>query len=509
MKIKKIIALLCILMMLTSSLAFAALPNRNDLTEQQGNENGQVFGELDGQIDGRSDAENKLTNDYSRHLLSDINIQYKFNLKRDDYYYGYYFLQSYKAYYRTAYEAAYREVITSEVLIHYQDADSHGSDLGQINGKALGTVDFNNRRENDWQNAYNNFLANGTLVSRFSLDNETDDYRLAFEAAFKKAFMEAYTKMYQELNLTYETRNVNYWKVSMDELHVAYNDLVPNIVNGNTSASTTDRVMIDIEAGTVYEDNYIGITKVLDDVNNVGSKLENLTKAYKILANRNTESIKLEKPIKLSFTYSGDGYAGIYKLINGSWVYQISKFEKDRIYTEIPSGYYAGGTYAVFKDDSVHRFTDVMFNWANDEINALVRRDTLELTTYFRPRDYITREELAQMIYKAYAQNNPLQYTPVPRATDIAQSPYQAAINYVVDQQEMALDASGAFNPQGKVTYNDIEWIMSHVKDYDFKWQPYEDKMLYDAYTRSGSLVSMSQPITRAEIAYMLYYEYQ
>jgi len=508
-KINRIILLFLILASSVSNTVFAAdLLDANDQAETQGISDGSYFGDLDGRECGFEDYNNGELNDYTDRLMTENEIAKKYKLTDNDYYYKYYFIQAYQVYFQIAYKSAFRESKSNDEILDYGYAFDHGVSLGEKQGEISAFIDFSNELTNDWERAYTAFINNGTLLSRFRLDRESTDYQTYFSSGFREGFKNSYAISFQEENVLVETQNISFQKIGLSPMLIEYSDSAPSYTSGYLSIDTDYRVNIDFPEGAVYEDVYFGLGKLQKEYRLKNEDLRAISAQYKIQIGFTPGTVTLEKPIKLSFEYYGTSKAGIYEYTNGKWVYLPSNFEEGTIYTEIPSGYYDGGVYALFIDEDYVSPLDITFNWARSEIDTLARRGILDQAVYFNPNQSITREEFAELIYRAFNQLYPKTTTSsrlVLQDQELINENAILAVDYMISKGYMALDSNNNFNPNALMTYTELQHTMSVILSYSFEWETIADKMLYDNYKKSLSYSSYENHPLRSEVAFLIY----
>lgn len=487
--------------MLSSSFVFAA-----DTSGPSGTADGSMMGTLDGGTAGRADVSAKKVNNYLSALPSDALITTRFSLSFDNATYRNAFIIAYKDSFQTTYNNAYRAVNIDEYLVPVEDAYDHGIAAGTVQGQLSAMIDFTQGNLDNWEKAYNAYLAEGSLVLRYFLDRESLAYRNAFSEGHREAFMKNYTETYQVKNVETEIRNKNAHLISMTETFIEFQEEYVHFVLGAASPEMRTPMSLFIPAATLYEPTYISASKTQNtfNVGNAVSKMTPVSGKYKIDVLNDTGSVTLKKPMTLSFEYSGSERAGVYQWLNGKWVYQYTTLTDGSIFITIPTGYYAGGEYAIFIDETYKIVSDITFNWAYKEIYTLMRRDILSDAGAFTPNAKITRGQLAQMIYNQIGVTSPLTTT-VPTISDAsALGGYKKAVEYMVGKRYMKLDAKGAFNPSANVTYTETESILSNMFLRNVSWSEISNKMLVEKYARSVGATNRAAFLTKAEAAYMM-----
>ncbi|MBF4693843.1 S-layer homology domain-containing protein [Fusibacter ferrireducens] len=476
-----------------------------EMNIQEGLANGQVFGQLDGSIEGRAHQLEGYDISYGNLILGDYAIIAKYNLAVEDYNYRVNFIKAYKSYYEIAYNSAYRSASLLKIATPVNNGRTYGLQAGKVEGKVAAMKDYYQNRYNNWERAYNEFLNSKTLNTRYALDAESIDYGLSFRTAFEEGFYLSYYETFQKEKLDVAIRNRTSELVTGNKTILKYDDVLVDFSGGSSSSKTEVPVMIDIPDAAIYTPTYLSLYKN-ENLHLENEVLESASSKFVVEVDNVNRSMDLNKPLRLIFTFKGSENAGIYKWENNKWFYQITEFKEDSIYTEIPKGTYTGGEYIVLIDPENSSYTDMRFNWAAKEINALKRRGYLEDELTFRPTNFITKLEMARMLYKVYANSemDGLTFRYTIRDDDIDPNDFKY-INYVLNNNYMMLDAEGKFNPNDTVQYQEVETIMSTVLMRPFSWNDVADKMLREKYKRSRGSESISRPIFRDEFAYIMY----
>ena len=476
-----------------------------EMNIQEGLQYGQVFGTLDGSIDGRAHQSEGLDISYSNMILGDFQIISKYHLAVENLDYRLNFLKAYRDYYEIAYNSAYRSASLVKIITPVKEGRNYGLQAGEIEGKAAAMKDYYANRYNNWQRAYDEFVNLKTLNNRYFLDGESVDYGLSFRTGFEEAFYTSYYETFQKEKLDAAVKNRTSILVTSNKTILKFDNSLVDFSGGKPNTKTETPVMIDIPDAAIYTPTYLTLYND-KNLHLENETLENATSKYVVEVDNVDRRMVLNKPLRLIFDFNGSENAGIYKWENGKWFYQITNFKENSIYTEIPQGIYTGGEYMVLIDPENSSFTDMRFNWARDEINALKRRGYLEEEDLFRPTNFITRLEMAKMLYNVYSNGDggtiAWNYSIKDKLINPDDMKY---MNYVIERAYMKLDADGKFNPDETVSYKEVEEIMSSILMADFKWEDVASKMLHDKYKRSRGSESLLRPIFRDEFAYIMY----
>ncbi len=505
---KKMIAIF-IGIILTVGCSFAedsATPlTPEEMNVQEGLSYGQTFGTYDGTLDGRAHQEAGIDIGYYQSMPSETAIIEKYNLSNEDLFYKLNFIKAYQDYYEIAYNSAYRSANLSKKSVPISNGYGNGIKAGTVEGKAAAMRDYYQNRFTNWERALTEFVNERSLNIRYALDGEMTEYGESFRSGFNQAFFEAYTDAFQNTKLDAAIRNRTSELVTTNSSRLEFKDTFVDYNSGEELVSNKTLVRIEIPDAAVYSPTYLSLYKD-KNVNSNYIQFETVSPKYVVKVDNVKGGMELNKPLKLVFKFNGSENAGIYKLMNNKWFYQITHFTEEEIYTEIPDGFFTGGEYMVMIDPENSAFTDMRFNWARDEINALKRRGYLEDKDLFRPTNFITRIEMAKMLYNVYSngEEDTIAWN-YSIKDDLINPDDMKYMNYVIGRAYMKLDADGKFNPDETVSYKEVEEIMSSILMDDFKWEDVANKMLRDKYKRSRGSESLSRPIFRDEFAYIMY----
>ncbi|MDM8535038.1 hypothetical protein QUF55_10100, partial [Clostridiaceae bacterium HSG29] len=242
----------------------------------------EIAGELHGKYFAEFDAAQVAIQDYHEGNYNDWTISYpstvetkiKYNLYMDSGIYVTAFLESYEENYEIAYKENYRETSVDISSAPEENGNLQGTTMGSLKGEADGMLDVIRNSPSNWQMAYNEMINESSLLIRYNLYRENDEYVESFIGAFKTAYEVAYQRMYQETNVEIETRNINYRKVDSNEKIVGYSEYVLNFDGGVKSLESVIPFYIEIESGTIYSsETYFAITENQLPISNLNGRL--------------------------------------------------------------------------------------------------------------------------------------------------------------------------------------------------------------------------------------------
>lgn len=466
---------------------------------------GKYFAELDAAQVAIQDYHEGKYNDWTLSYPTEVATKIKYDLYKDSDLYINAFMESYKENFELAYKENYRDTNIELSTAPEENGNLQGNTMGSLKGEADGMLDVIRNNRSNWQSAYNEMISGNDLFTRYNLYRENKEYIDSFEGAFKTAYEIAYQRMYQETNIEIETRNVNYRKVDSNEKIVGYSQYVLNIDGGSKSLESTIPFFIEIDVGTIYSsETYFGISENQLPVSNLNGKLK-ASGVYDIKVINSDLSVKLQKPIKLSFNFYGSSKAGIYKFVNKQWMYLQTEFDDGVIYTEIPAVDFNGGKFAILIDNEYRPLQDSMLHWAYDDLKVYLKRGYISNETDFNPDSYMTRKEFSRMIRRNtdgmidYSYSSPIDFVDKDLFLE-----YQNDINFMVTKGYMNGVSSDLFNPNGYITYNQVEIVMNRIMNEEFSWNDISELMLTERFNKSKVNDFKSNYIDKAEVIFML-----
>lgn len=474
-------------------------------SESSGEDHGKYFGELEGQKAGLSDYSSNNYNDWEDNIPSETAIKNKYNLYKDTDEYADAFIEAFEENFKIAYRESYRDANVESKSVYVSNGYDDGFMMGTSQGEADGAQDIIQGRFSNWQKAYNEYIDESNLMIRFNLYRDNKEYHEHFATGFKLAYESAYQQAYQAVNITIERSNINYKKVDSFANNIAFNTYDVSLTNGNQGTTSKQILSLVFEEGSVFHpDTYIGISESQLPFRELGNK-RNVMPVYKINVINDEHFVQLEKPIELRFNFNGDSTAGIYKYVNRQWMYLDTKYDRGQLYTEIPAGDFAGGQYAVLTDSDYRPMTSTSLHWAYKDIRVFMKRGFISPYESFYPDQEITRKEFAQMIYDNTHGARDIEYAATKNFEDQEYfGEYANAIHFMVQKGYMNGVSNTEFNPNGKLTYYQVQVVMDRILDEEFSWYEIEENMLTERFHQSKANEYLSNAINKAEVIYML-----
>lgn len=474
-----------------------------------GEEMGRYFGELLGANHGRNDYYNNLKSDWKRNLPTETNIIDEYKLRNDTKEYSDAFLKAFKIGYEEEYLYSYRITNYEIQSAPNQAALNLGKEEGQVAGEAYAMMDYIQGKSNNWLRSFNELELQNSLLNRYELFREELQYKVGFINGFKDGFQSAYTAYYQGFNAEVGERNINYKIMSMHEDMIEFEDRMVHFIHGEENVEKNITAQLYVPAGTFYTETYVALQKeeMSSAINN--ETLIPVTKIYDMKVINNVNSLQLRKPLTLTFKYYGSYRGGIYQLIDSKWRYVYSEIEDGVIKTEIPSGFYNGGRYAVFIDEDYVELMDIHTHWANRELYTFLRRGYIQgdKDKKYNPDQSMTRGELLLLLSKIQGWNTSNDTRNADKFEDFNNfGIYTKTIDYAVSKGYIDGYDDKSFKPNNPITYIELEEIMKKILDNDnFAWETIAEKMLYERYARSNSRLGKDKFATKGEVVYMLH----
>ena len=453
---------------------------------------GVRFGKIEGQLSGYMDSLDGKKNNWSKAIPTNKKIIDEYNLSKDTTEYRSAFLVDFRDNFKKAYEEAFRDENFKDSLTTKESALLHGGNIGKLEGEVYGKLDYIGGKKNNWESR---LPFDSVIIERYNLNRETSEYRKSFLNGYKDSFRDSYNIAFWEENLEIAEGNLSIDYISM---------------SGGEVYSYDGAMKLKIEPGSFYEETGISIERASLYDNFLGAAMTRATHSYNIKVQNLLNSVNLKKPITIEFEYYGPKEGGIYEFKNGRWTYLYSQFEGDKIYVDIHTNRYLGGTYAVFIDETYKTMDDIGGHWAARSIETFLRRN--HISGYpdrtFRPDQSITRAEFVKILDNVYGWSMYSSYTHT--SINFGDSSifgvFADSISKAVSLGYVKGYTDNTFRPHIPITYQEVEWLMQRITGrQDFKWYTVAEKIFKDYYIRSKSYNSKENYITRAEVVYLLH----
>lgn len=479
-----------------------------DYSYEQGLKDGDEFAKDLATLNARKDYLLGLSNDYKRNMPSNREIIDLFNLDneskeyKDAFLAGFEYGQSttggkinggYILYYNDAYRKENKETIETPDL----NGESGGREIGRMKGEYAAIIDITLGKANFWTSHKVN---DELIINEYGLQFQSENYRNSFINGYWNEFMKSYNETYKKLQQDSNKVKTHTEKISIDG-------------KMNIGIPSDDKFLVDIEAGTYYNDVIVTIDSI--PTTYVSPKSERHTQAsgvYGLKIMNLAGTFDKNKKITIKFkSFGKDVKYGIYKYHYNKWIYIPSVQDGDYLTADINLSNINlyGNIYAVRVDNELPIFHESRGHWARDEINTYVKREVIfgYPDKTFKPDKEISRGEFVTMLSRLYDWYPPYDSANVTKFKDYKEFGYaEKAISYATYYNIVNGYNDGTFRPHNPITYKEVEIIMSRVlNEPSFKWDYFADKMLYDKKVRCSSKDSMNNKITRAEFTFLLH----
>lgn len=479
-----------------------------DYSYEQGLKDGDEYARDLATLNGRKDYLLGLSNDYRRNMPSNREIINMFNLDneskeyKDAFLAGFEYGQStsggktdggYVLYYNEAYRKANKETTETPDL----NGEEGGRSIGKMKGEYAAIIDITLGKANSWTDHKVN---DEIIINEYGLQFQSENYREAFIIGYWDEFMKSYNEIYKKLQQDSNKVKTYTEKISIDG-------------KKDIGIPEDDKFLVDIEAGTYYNDVIVTVDSIPTSyVNPNSTRHTQASGVYGLKVMNLVGTFDKNKKITVKFkSYGKDVKYGIYKYHYNKWVYIPSKQEGDYLVADINLNNInlMGNIYAVRVDNELPIFHESRGHWAKDEINTYVKREIIYgyPDKSFKPDREISRGEFVTMLSRLYDWYPPYDSTNVTLFKDYKEFGYaEKAISYATYYKIVNGYSDNTFRPHNPITYKEVEIIMSRVLgDKNFKWDYFANKMLYEKKVRSSSKDSMNNKITRAEFTFMLH----
>ncbi len=459
-------------------------------------------------LHGRKDYLLGFSNEYRRNIPSEREIIDMFNLDNELNEYEVAFLAAfelgqstsggkteggYMFYYNEAYRKSNKDTIETPDL----NGEEGGRTIGKMKGEYAAIIDITMEKANSWTS---HKVDDEIIINDFGLKFQSTNYRIAFITGYWDEFMKSYNQNYKKLQQDNNRVKTHTEKISIDG-------------SQNIGISEDDKFLVDIEAGTYYNDVVVTIDSIPTSYLNLNSKrYTQASGLYGLKILNLAGTFDKNKRITIKFkSFGKDVKYGIYKYNYNKWIYIPSRQEGDYLISDlnINNINLLGNIYAVRVDNELPSFHDSRGNWAKDEINTYVKREIIYgyPDSSFKPNKEISRGEFVTILSRLFDWYPPFDSSNITSFKDYNEFGYaEKAISYATHYKIVNGYPDGTFRPHDTITYKEVEFIMSKaLNDKSFNWSFFADKMMYEKSIRSESWDSMNKKITRAELVYMLY----
>ncbi|ABW19173.1 S-layer homology domain-containing protein [Alkaliphilus oremlandii] len=478
-----------------------------DYSYEQGLKAGDEYARSLAELNGKKDYLQGLSNNYQRNMPSHKEIIVMFHLSnehseyRDAFLTGFEYGQStsggisdggYIAYYNNAYREANKLTVETPDGQGYEN----GGEIGRMKGEYEAIMDVTMGKLNSWSS----HKKSDTIISNeYGLGFQSENYRASFILGYWDEFMKSYNETYKRLQQDTNKVKTHTEKISMDG-------------KKNIGIFGDDKFLVDIEAGTYYNDVIVTVDNVPASYLNLNSwRYTQASGVYGLKIINPSDSFDRNKKITVKFkSYGNSEQYGIYKYHYNKWIYIPSVQEGNYLVADININNISstGNIYAVRVDHQLPTFHDIRGHWAKNEINTYIKREVIYgyPDGTFKPDRHISRGEFVTMLSRLYDWYPPQDSSNVTKFRDYAEFGYaEKAISYATYHNIVQGYADETFKPQNPITYREVEIIMSRIIGSNFNWHYIAEKMMYEKKIYSESRNNMNHWITRAEFTFLLH----
>ncbi len=403
--------------------------------------------------------------------------------------------------------------ITLQITYELESFESLGVSYGEAYGNSMAVRDYEIRRGKNAERAYNEFNAAENVFRMLDMHIIEEEDRESMLRVIEDSFISAYDTYYDNLYINEISQEGNYLNLFLTAVSFSYDEFKSEVVGKGTAITTMPALSIEIEEFTFYEEAFLRISKNIREQFLPIDNKRLMTDSYDLtIFNKVTPSTPTSanatKPFEISFNGVGSDRAGIYKMVNGEWTYQYTKFEDINLVHTVPTGDFSGGIYAVLIDYDYPIVTGINLSWAYEALYTYLRREYLFLDneTSYDPAKEITRKEFAYLIYKNSYDADYNSYENKTFKDKSEFGTYEAAINYCYNKGYLYGINEEEFNPNGTLTYEQVEIVMQRLLKKDFTFNEISNSMMNDKFKKSNYLLGNNQNINRDEAVYTFYY---
>lgn len=462
-------------------------------SKEDGKTDGSTFGGIMGRTFGIKDYYEGGNADYNKNMPKESEIRRDYFLYKNNSDYSEGFINGFKKAYEESYIKSFREAKNNIILLEDSSAYENGKDVGEIQGRVQGNIDYVEKKNNDWTRSK---IYSGNIISEYNLIYQTSKYINSFINGYLDGYSKAYTETYKELS-----QGGAMAKTICETIGI----------NGGTVRSLDGGFTVELDKGTYYKPVILTID-TLNDNYFMSDKYVVASNCYRVNVINPSGISSKDKQVRISFEYYGNQDGGIYELENGKWKYLTSTIEDNNIVANINPATIKldGNSFAVLIDAKTKIFHDIRGHWAKDEITAYIRRGVINgyPDKKFKPDQHITRVEFLTLLSRLYEWDlpNDISNNELFKDYKTFNKYNEKYISYSLSHGYITGYSDKYFRPYNNISYKEVDDIMKKIlMDSSFKWEKYAEQMIYDKKIRSSSYDSYSNNITRAELCYMLY----
>lgn len=172
---------------------YSEIKNEDELKNNFAEELGKTLGS----IYGYRDFQNGVKSNWKRALPSEKTIKRMFNLNMETRDYVDEFLSQFEISFIEGYKESYEKAMMEPIKTSLEQGIKDGEELGKLLGATFGAKDYYENRDNDFTR---NIPSDRDIVTEYSLNSESDEYKDGFLSGFKRAYEIEYNKVFREAN---------------------------------------------------------------------------------------------------------------------------------------------------------------------------------------------------------------------------------------------------------------------------------------------------------------------
>lgn len=463
---------------------------------------GSEAGSIDGEEAGLSEHDKGYKSDWRRNFPTVKALIEKYNLSKNGSDYQNQFIANYKKAYQSAYINAF--LGSTDKLKKKKDAKTRSHDIGFAEGAAMAATDLVRRSKSDWDLAYDRFLREGPVRSRYNLEIESEEFLKTFEINFKEGFKNGYTESFTDKMLEHAEANINFVLIGRRGGELVHSTDNISISSSSVGSENTSDFVVKIPENAILQENYLGASMIEGYEAYKNEDFLALTFPYRVAVKSDNKFVNLHKPIRVSINYTGNSRGGIYKWDGYRWLYQHTKFEESNAVIEIEPHNYKGGIYALMYDEKFVYPKDAWSNRLGKEILVAYRRGYVPQASYFNPDSKMTYLEYADLVYNAFRYKT--LYIEKPRYIENQDDilGYEKQVQFAIAMGYLPLNENNTFDAFENISYDQLQFLVSNKISHDHDFSFIAQKMLNKKFYRSDFLTGKSIYPTKAEIVYTL-----
>ncbi len=454
------------------------------------------LGKALGNIYGARDFQNGDKSDWEGALPSDKEIRSMFNLSTQDSDYREFFIDAFKLAFRDEYILSYDKAQFEPYRVTLAQGIEDGEAIGELMGSAFAYKDFYEKEDKDYTR---NLPTDRVIITEYSLNNDSEEYKEGFLSAFLRKYEESYNAAYRQANMNDTIRDEGDALSSgqeigklkgeiqgnMDYLQRLSNDWKRSIPNEQYLISEYD---LNLQSSNYrdlfvsgfydgYSEGYNGKYKELTQGAGIGESVSSMIPLAggSVLSSDNAFLINIlpgtyyhSVQLTVNITYDvGNNVPS--SLVKGSDSYRVSilntstNLNNDKL-IELSFEYYGdrikGGVYKLAKG---------FWTYIPTEINV----DEGKITAYVSPNTISSEGSIYAVFLDTGAK-----YFPDARGHWANEEIYTYVRRNIIYGYP-----DGTFKPDRQVTRAEFLWLLSRMNRWNLPYYPVNDKLFKDFST--------------------------